>query len=167
MFTEVSTRVAHHEICGTNLDPIAIMPTSDDNSLKFENYSRQLHHTRVIYLDIEMIQPRPITYVSMTQKDLSTHISCGACCYTHDAYGSGRTFLHRGEDCIEHLKDHLASEAQRFYDMLTHLMAWLAPQQISNYSRAMIYHICKIPLGTERVRDHNHYTRLYRRATHP
>ena len=148
----MSMEVSARDDCqGTIPDPIVIMPTSNDKWIKFTNYSRQLHHTRAIYLDLNAMQLRQTTCISPTQTNLSTHIPCRACCYTHDACGPGHTFLFWGEDCIKHLIDHLASEAHRFVHISTHLMARLTPSQISDYSKAMICHICEMPLGTERV----------------
>ena len=48
----------------------------------------------------------------------------------------------------------------------THLMVQLASEQLSSYMSAMTCHIHEGPLGSERVRDHNHYTGVYKGPTH-
>ena len=89
MFCSEITRDEHYCQCTTDLDPTIVMPQPDgcNNMLKFKNICQQLHHLRVLYIDMEMIQPRELTYVFPTQTDLVTHIPCRYCCYMHDDHG--------------------------------------------------------------------------------
>ena len=72
---------------------------------------------------------------------------------------------YRGKDCIETFCNYIKGEARRLYHMFSELpMDPLTKKQWKNYKRSTKCHICYKPftLGDPKVRDHCHYTGLYR-----
>ena len=76
---------------------------------------------------------------------------------------------YRGLNCVEKFCEHVISEAKRLYRPFPEkAMAPLTRSQISKYNKARECHICFKPFGANdrKVRDHCHYSGLYRGAAH-
>ena len=95
----------------------------------------------------------------------------GWCVYSHFAYGDVTNPLtqYRGRDCVNKFCKHIISEAKQLYDSFPECpMAPLTKSQIKEYKLATKCHICFKPFSEEKrkVRDHCHYSGLYRGAAH-
>ena len=76
---------------------------------------------------------------------------------------------YRGKDCIETFCNYIKGEARRLYHMFPELpMGPLTKKQWNKYKRSTKCHICYKPftLKDPKVRDHCHYTGLYRGPAH-
>ena len=76
---------------------------------------------------------------------------------------------YRGKDCIETFCNYIKGEARRSYHMFLELpMDPLTKKQWNKYKRSTKCHICYKPftLGDPKVRDHCHYTGVYRGPAH-
>ena len=115
-FYSEPSRDEHHAQCTGDPDPFIVMPHPDghNNILKFEHIGQQLCYPRVLYMDMETIQPQEFTPVSLTQTDIATHVPCGYCCYTYDNHSSSTTSLYRGPDCIARLREILNSLRSKY-----------------------------------------------------
>ena len=76
---------------------------------------------------------------------------------------------YRGLDCVNEFYKHIISEAKRLYDSFPEKpMAPITKSQLKEYKRATKCHICFKPFSEKKrkVRDHCHYSGLYRGAAH-
>ena len=104
-------------------------------------------------------------------RGVSVYMPFGWCIHSHFAYGDVTNPLtqHRGLDCVNKFCKHIISEAKRLYSSFPEMpMKPLTKSQIKEYKRATKCHICFKPFSEEkrRVRDHCHYSGLYRGAAH-
>ena len=95
----------------------------------------------------------------------------GWCVYAKFAYGKVTNPLtqYRGSDCVKKFCEHIISEAKRLYSSFPEYpMESLYKSQIKEYKRATKCHICFKPFSEKKrkVRDHCHYSGLYREAAH-
>ena len=77
--------------------------------------------------------------------------------------------LYRGKDCVEVFCDYIEEEAKRLYHMFPQKeMDPLTKKEWTEYKSATECHICMKPFSSEnfKVRDHCHYTGLYRGPAH-
>ena len=134
----------------------------------------------MMYADFESIQ-EPIQGASNNPNVSSTrgvniHTLSGWCVYSHFSYGNLMNSLtqYRGPDCINEFCKHIISEAKRLYDSFPEKpMVPLTKSQLKEYKRATKCHICFKPFSEKKrkekkrkVRDHCHYSGLYREAAH-
>ena len=103
--------------------------------------------------------------------EVNQHTSSGWCVYSKFAYGEVVTSLrsYRGKDCIENFCNYIKGEARRLYHMFPEKpMDPLTKKQRKKYKKATKCHICYKPFTqtNRKVRDHCHYTGLYRGPTH-
>ena len=104
-------------------------------------------------------------------RGVNVHTPSGWCVYSKFAYGNVTNPLtqYRGSDCIEKFCEHIISEAKLLYNSFPEKpMEPLTKSQIKEYKRATKCHICFKPFNEKKrkVRDHCHYTGLYRGAAH-
>ena len=103
--------------------------------------------------------------------EVNQHTPSGWCLYSEFAYGDVDNLLrlYRGKDCIETFCNYIKGEARRLYHMFLELpMGPLTKKQCNKYKKATKYHIFYKPftLRNPKVRDHCHYTGLYRGPSH-
>ena len=68
---------------------------------------------------------------------------------------------------VERFCEHIISEAKRLYSLFPEQpMKPLTKAQLKEYRKATKCHICFKELGEDKVRDHCHYSGLYRGAAH-
>ena len=103
-------------------------------------------------------------------RGVNIHTPSGWCLYSRFAYGDLDKPLsqYRGSDCVEKFCEQIISEAKRLYNSFPELpMKPLTKSQLKEYKRATKCHICFKPFGDRgKVRDHCHYSGLYRGAAH-
>ena len=77
--------------------------------------------------------------------------------------------LYRGKDCIRKFCNHVIGEARHLYGSFPEKpMEPLTPVQWKDYKHASSCHICLKPFreGKPKVRDHCHYSGIYRGSAH-
>ena len=173
-FSEKKSRGEHLVYCRNNEAVRIEMP----NSKPMVQYLDGQYQSKVpfmMYADFESIL-EPIQGVSNNPNISSTrgvniHTLSGWCVYSHFAYGKVTNPLaeYRGPDCVRKFCEHITSEAKRLYDSFPEKpMTPLTKSQLKEYKRATKCHICFKPFSERKikVRDHCHYSGLYRGAAH-
>ena len=125
----------------------------------------------MMYTDFELII-EPVQGASNNPNISSTrgvniHMPSGLCIYSHFSYGDVTNPL--TQYSISKFCKHIISEAKRLYSSFPEKpMAPLTKSQIKEFKQAAKCHICFKPFSEEkrRVRDHCHYSGLYRGAAH-
>ena len=128
----------------------------------------------VMYADFESIL-EPIQGVSNDPEQSSTrgvniHKPSSWCLHSKFAYGKVKkaTTQYRGLDRVEKFCEHIISEAKRLYRSFPEVpMLPLTMEQKKEYNKATKCHICFREFKEKgKVRDHCHYTGVYRGAAH-
>ena len=146
------------------------------SSIEFKDGRNQFRVPYITYADFESILELmgPVEPRSLNQPDtneVNQHTPSGWCVYSKFAYGDldNPLRLYRGKDCIETFCNYIKGEARRLYHMFPKLpMGSLTKKQWKKYKQSTKCHICYKPftLGDPKVRDHCHYTGLYRGPAH-
>ena len=110
---------------------------------------------------------RPIS----STRGINNHVPSGWCVRSQFAYGNVEDplKLYRGKDCVEKFCDHITEEARHLYHSYPEKpMKPLTKKQWKNFKKSSNCHICFKPFSDRnpKVRDHCHYSGLYRGATH-
>ena len=129
----------------------------------------------MMYADFESIL-KPIQGASndpgiSSTRGVNVHTPSGWCVYSKFAYGEVRNpcSQYRSLNCVEKFCEHVISEAKRLYRSFPEKpMTPLTKLQIKEYNKARECHICFKPFdkNDRKIRDHSHYSGLYRGATH-
>ena len=172
-FAEQKSRDEHYAYCRSNEAVRIEMP----NRKPIVEYSDGQHQFKVpftMYADFESIL-EPIQGASnnpnvSSTRGVNVHTPSGWCVYSKFAYGKITKPLtqYRGLDCSEKFCEHIISEAKRLYNSFPeHSMQPLTKSQLKEYKRTTKCHICFKPFREKgKVRDHCHYSGLYRGAAH-
>ena len=185
-FRTESARDKHYVYCSSHGEVTVKMPKESEKWLKFYDGQCQFKVPFMLYADFESIlKPVDERYrdkmnrlkaeregkASYTEK-LNTHVPSGWSVYSKFAYGDVPDPMtdYRGEDCVEQFVDHVEKEVKRLYELYPQQpMAELTDVLKREYEAAKSCHICLKPFGdpeNRKVRDHCHYTGLYRGAAH-
>ena len=172
-FSHEFSRDAHQVYCEDNETVKVEMPK--ESKVEFKDGQNQFKVQFVMYADfesyLEPIQgsnPNPIQPYNVK---VNKHIPTGWGVYSTFAYGKVENpkRVYRGKDCIETFCTHIKEEARRLYHMFPEKpMDPLTMNQQRTYERARKCHICNKPFYEldPKVRDHCHYTGLYRGPAH-
>ena len=106
-----------------------------------------------------------------TTRGINVHIPSGWCVQSEFAYGEVKDplKLYRGKDCVRKFCEHVIGEARRLYHTFPEKpMEPLMKVQWKDYKHVSSCHICFKPFkeGNRKVRDHCHYSGIYRRVAH-
>ena len=173
-FAEEHSRDKHLIYCSSN-EAVRIEMPNKDPIVKYSDGQYQLKVSFMMYADFESI----LEHVQGASNDpnifstrgVNVHTPSGWCVYSKFAYGdvTNPCTQYRGSDCVKKFCEHIISEAKRLYSSFPEKpMAPLNKSQIKEYKRATKCHICFKPFTEKnrRVRDHCHYSGLYRGAAH-
>ena len=172
-FKYAASRDNHYQYCRSNESVRIEMPTRNP----IVEYSKGQHQFQVpfiMYADFESIL-EPIDGPSNDPNQSSTrgvnaHKPSGWCLHSKFAYGSVKkpTKQYRGPDCVEKFCERIISEAKRLYTSFPEVpMIPLTKEQLKEHKKADKCNICFKKFGDKgKVRDHCHYTGLYRGAAH-
>ena len=150
------------------------MPESG-SVLKFHDGQYQFKVPFIMYADFESIL-QPISGCSdnpdnPSNRKINQHVPSGFCVYSKFTYSEveNPVKLYRGEDCVEVFCKYIEEEAKRLYKMFPRKpMAKLTKDQCRSFKDATRCHICFKEFSEDdvKVRDHCHYTGLYRGPAH-
>ncbi|XP_057302746.1 uncharacterized protein LOC130636913 [Hydractinia symbiolongicarpus] len=126
-----------------------------------------------IYADFESLLI-PVEDARETKtKKLNKHVPSGWCTYSTFAYGSvpDPLTVYRGKDCVTRFVNHLEDEVKRLYNTYPQQpMLELTEVLRREHNEASECYICLKPFddceNNRKVRDHCHYTGLYKGAAH-
>ena len=172
-FKTQESRDNHYEYCRSNESVRIEMPTRNP-IVEYSKGQHQLKVPFIMYADFESIL-EPIQGVSNNPEQPSTkgvnaHKPSGWCLHSKFAYGKIKspTTQYRGSDCVEAFCEHIISEAKRLYSTFPEVpMIPLTREQLKEFKQADKCHTCfKSFKGQGKVRDHCHYTGMYRGAAH-
>ena len=185
-FQTGSARDKHYEYCSSNGHVKVKMPTEKEKWLKFHDGQYQFKAPFMLHADFESIlkpvdeqyRDRMITMKTerkgkapYTEK-INTHVPSGWCVHSTFAYGdvSDLLRLYRGKDCVEKFVEYIEEEVKRLYKTFPRQpMTRLTDVLKREHEAAEKCHICLKEFNDPRnrkVRDHCHYTGLYRGTAH-
>ena len=154
------------------------MPTKDDNTLKFNNFHKQLPVPFVIYADFEAITEKihgcqPNDDKSYTEA-YQRHTDCGygykvVCCYD-DKYTKPLQ-IYRGEKAVYKFMEAMLDEVKYCKKIIKKYFnkpLRMTKDDEDKFQKADKCHICekKYKKTDARVRDHCHITGFYRGSAH-
>ena len=169
-----SSRDQHQVYCEDNKSVRVEMP-KQGSTVEFKDGQNQFKVPFIMYADFESIlelmdhgssdPTKPYT------NEVNQHTPSGWCVYSKFAYGGVITPLriYRGKDCIETFCNYIKEKAHRLYHMFPEKpMNPLTKKQLKKYKQSTKCHICYKPFTQTnlKVRDHCHYTGLYRGSAH-
>ena len=173
-FAEKKSRDEHLIYCRNN-EAVRIEMPKRNPIVHYSDGQYQFKVPFMMYPDFESIL-EPIQGTSNNPNISSTrgvniHKPSEWCIYSKFSYGDVTNPLteYRGPDCVEKVCEHIISEAKRLYNSFPEKpMAPLTKSQLKEYARATKCHICFNPFSEKKkkVRDHCHYSGLYRGAAH-
>ena len=175
-FTQELSRDQHQAYCEDNESVRVEMP-KQGSTVEFKDGQNQFKVPFIMYTDFESIlepmgpvEPGSPNPNQPYNNEVNQHMPSGWCVHSKFAYGDVDDPLrtYRGKDCIETFCNYIKGEARRLYHMFPELhMCPLTKKQWKKYRRSTKCHICYKPftLKDPKVRDHCHYTGLYRGPT--
>ena len=173
-FTQESSRDQHQIYCEDNESVRVEMP-KQGSTVEFKDGQNQFKVPFIMYADFESIL-EPMDHGSSDPNqpytnEVNQHMPSGWCVYSKFGYGDvdNPLRLYRGKDCIETFCNYIKEEAHRLYHMFPEKpMDPLTKKQWKKYKRSTKCHICYKPFTQTnlKVRDHCHYTGLYRDPAH-
>ena len=142
----------------------------EDKYVQYHDGQKQFKVPFIMYADFESIL-EPMEKNSKGR--VNKHVPSGFCVYSKFAYGDVPDPLkaYRGKDCVERFVDHIEAEVKRLHSLVPEQpMIPLTEVLQREYEEASTCHICMKPFDDPeknwKVRDHCHYTGLYRGAAH-
>ena len=149
------------------------MPTRNP-IVEYSNGQHQFKVPFIMYADFESIL-EPIQGASndpnhSSARRVNIHKPSGWCVHSKFTYGNvdKPTTQYRGPDCVEKFCEHIISENKRLHRSFPEVpMIPLTKEQLKEHRNATKCHICFKQFGSKgKVRDHCHYSGLYRGAAH-
>ena len=169
-FTQELSRDQHQVYCEDNESVRVEMP-KQGSGVEFKDGQNQFRVPYIMCTDFESIlepmgpvEPRS-PYQPYTN-EVNQHMPSGWCVHTKFSYGDvdNPLRLYRGKDCIETFCNYIKGEARRLYHMFPELpMGPLTKKHWKKYKRSTKCHICYKPF---KLKDHCHYTGIYRGPAH-
>ena len=172
-FKYAASRDDHYTYCRSNESVRIEMPTRNP-IVEYSNGQHQFKLPFIMYADFESIL-EPIQGVSndpnqSSTRGVNTHKPSGWCLHSKFAYGNVKkpAKQYRGPDCVEKFCEKIISGTKRLYTSFPEVpMIPLTKEQLKEHRKADKCHICFKKFGDKgKVRDHCHYSGLYRGAAH-
>ena len=146
----------------------------EDKYVQYHDSQKQLKVPFVMYADFESIlESLEKNKIEACTERLNNHVPSWFCVYSKFTYAGVPDPLkvHRGKDCIEVFVDHISVEVKRFHSLYpAQPMVTLTDILQREHDKATECYICKKsfdnPERNWNVRDHCHYTGLYKGAAH-
>ena len=173
-FKEESSRNEHVGYCKDN-ESVRIEMPHKRPIVEYSDGQFQFKVPFIMYADfesiLELISGPGNDLKILTTRGINVHVLSGWCVCSEFAYGEVKDplKLYRGKNCAKKFCDHIIGEARRLYKSFPEKpMEPLTKKQWKNYKKASSCHICYKPFkeGNQKVRDHCHYSGIYRGAAH-
>ena len=176
-FRQESSRDQHQVYCEDNESVRVEMP-KQGSTIEFKDGQNQFKVPFIMYADFESIlepmgpvEPGSPNPNQPYTNEVNKHMPSGWCVYSKFAYRDidNKLRLYRGKDCMETFCNYIKEEVHRLYHMFPEKpMDPLTKKQWKKYKRSTKCHICYKPFTQTnlKVRDHCHYTDLYRGPAH-
>ena len=163
---------SHQELCYKQKAQKIEFP-KEDVTIKFNNIQKQLRVPFVIYADFECFTEKIQGCVNNPGRSNTTkyqkHTPSG---FSYVVISSNPKYsrppvLYRGKDVVDKFLSCLMDEEQRIVPILKNPMPLkMTAREEQAFQDAHDCHICDKPLGTDRVRDHDHLSGNFRGAAH-
>ena len=176
-FMQESSKDQHQFYCEDN-ESVRVEMNKQGSTVEFKDGQNQFKVLVIMYADFELIlepmglqgsgSPNPNQPYT---NEVNQHMPSGWCVYSKFAYGDvdNPLRLYRGKDCIETFCNYIKGEVHRLYHIFPELpMDPLTKKQWKKYKQSTKCHICYKPFTqtNQKLRDHCHYTGLYRGPAH-
>ena len=175
-FMQESSRDQHQVYCED--ESVRVEMPKQGSTIEFKDGQNQFKVRFIMYADFESIL-EPMDPVELGSpnpnqpytNEVNQHMPSGWCVYSKFFYRDvdNPLRLYRGKDCIETFCNYFKEEAHRLYHMFPEKpMDPLTKKQWKKCKRSTKCHICYKPFTQMnlKVRDHCHYTGLYRGPAH-
>ena len=173
-FKEEKSRNEHIGYCKYN-ESVRIERPHKRPIVEYSDGQFQCKVPFIMYADFEptlkpMQGPENNPRISAT-RGVNVHTPSGWCVQSEFAYGEVKDplKLYRGKDCVRKFCDHIIGESRCLYSSFPKKpMEPLMKAQWKDYKCVSSCHICFKPFkeGARKVRDHCHYSGIYRGAAH-
>ena len=172
-FKTQESRDNHYNYCASN-EPVRIEMPDKNPIVRYSNGQHQFKVPFIMYADfesiLESIQGAKNNPNVSSTRGVNSHKPSGWCLHSKFAYGevNDPTAQYRGADCVERFCEKIISEAKRLYSSFPEVtMLPLTESQLKKHKKAKTCNICfKEFKDKGKVRDHCHYTGIYRGAAH-
>ena len=173
-FKRESSRNEHVGYCKDN-ESVRIEMPHKRPIVEYSDGQFQFKVPFIMYADfesiLEMISGPGNNLRTLTTRAINLHIPSGWCVDSEFAYGKVKNplKLYRGKDCVKKFCYQVIGEAHHLHSsFLKKPMEPFTKVQWKDYKKASSCHICYKPFkdGNRKVRDHCHYSGVYRGAAH-
>jgi len=157
----------HKTLCSRR---VSKMPHPHNNTLEFTQVQHQLQVPFFVYADIECILEPNNFEVSPKLLIINEHIPISYACYIKCAFDSKldkfvlETGKNSGISFVNSLIKNLTKLSDDYLHKIVPMKMTLNEQQ--KFDNSLNSSICQKVLGTDRVRDHYHFTGRFRGAAH-
>jgi hypothetical protein len=163
----------HKDYCSQHSPVKITLPDENEKWLSFKDYAKKLRVPYVVYSDFESLQCKFQTCA--TSDKLSTthktrkHIASG---FTYKIVSAvpGENYPHvtyRGSNAAEVFIQHMLQVEEELLKRLkTNIPMVMSEEEEQLFDDTEECHICKQPLDSDRVRDHDHSNGQFRGAAH-
>ena len=186
-FWTASARDKHYEYCSSTGHVKVKISSEKEKCLKFHNGHYQFKAPFMLYADFESIlKPVDEQYrdkmntmkaerkgkAPYTEK-INTYVPSGWCVHSTFSYGNvpDPLNMYRGKNCVEKFVEYIEDEEKRLYATFPQQpMIERSDVLKKEHKTAERCHVCRLKEFNDpwnkKVRDHCHYTGLYREVAH-
>jgi DNA polymerase type B, organellar and viral len=151
----------HYKTCHGG-EPEVILPTQDNNIVKFKSFMKQVYHSHVIYADFECLLEKN----NNNSKIIEDHVPCsfGYCLKTANSHDVPKVKLYRGKNAAQMFISEIENEAEKLNNVINNPEPIvMTSEDIIHYSSTNICWMCEFQIKEgEKVRDHDHFSGKYR-----
>ena len=156
---------------------IIVMPTRDNNIIKYNYGEKPMKVHFIIYADLECLLEKISTCINNPNESSTTkinkHTPSGYLIFTSCSFNESKNKLnyYKDKDCMKKFCKDLKEHATRIINYEKKKIISLTKEEKINYNDQQICYICKKGFHKSDkkhhvVRDHCHYTGKYRGAAH-
>ena len=177
-----STLEKHTELCKDNGFCKIKLTEVGENIKKHDFGSKSLRMNYIIYVDLECLLVKYDTCTNNSNRSYTIneaqHIPSGySISILDNSTNSSKVLYYREKDCLQKLCKELREIGEELFDTEENPMIPLTPEQKRFHNNAKRCHICQSQFYSEdhvsvkstnyrKVKDHDHYTGIYRGAAH-
>lgn len=159
------------------IQTVTKLPPENKNIVKYKSYEKEVEVPFVTYADFECMLPPFQTCQNNPSNSSSTtvnsHVPVAYKYRIKCSFDSSKDIVreyvqHNSESCVDHFVKNLIKDVTDLYTqyIFNRKPIIITPLQEQEFQAATLCHICGRVLGADRVRDHDHFTGLYRGPGH-